>query len=542
MMFDKGIKQYNPPLGVWLDEVINRENLKEYSQNLLVKLCTVPSFIQDDLEALRQAEMDCFDIITRAVKEVMGDAHTSELHSIEQSIQQDSYYTQPAYTKHEDIYDNRFNLLIQPQNQTFSWLFNAHVDVVPPYFPPSVNDGIVKGRGANDNKGGIVLAVLVFKLLTLWKEKSGENLTTELALSFSIDEEIGGNGSLSLLDHLSLRDKSVVVLEPTKLKLHPANRGALWLQISVECLNKNHRSKTHLLLFSIIRELFDVALDIREQYPHPLFTAQDIQICMGMLDGFGKFPASACTEVKFETKHLQGLAEKDLQDQLHSFLVNHQLLNKYVVISPDEKHLEVKALNTKSYEITVFAKGGHMGSKDRGIDAIIKTAFLIDMLESELNLQTKWHSPKSMNIEGGQGFLPSANLKIIAQLIRKACQKAFVDFTSSGEMSLEDFELKVAFDKIHNEAYSSSKNAEGVQYITQALKVTGVDPNPEPLTGWQASCDARIFARDCSDVSTFGAGALEYAHGPDEFVAIDDLIEAAKVLFTAIYIKANANA
>jgi acetylornithine deacetylase len=57
----------------------------------------------------------------------------------------------------------------------------------------------------------------------------GGDLLSEIV----IEEEAGGNGSLSLIRQ-GYRADGAVILEPTELKIHPANRGVLWFRVTTE--------------------------------------------------------------------------------------------------------------------------------------------------------------------------------------------------------------------------------------------------------------------------------------------------------------------
>ena len=524
----------------WLASQLSETELTKWTTDLLVELCEVPSFIQNDVKALTQAEDLCFDIIERELNKMVSATHVFHSFPMRKQIEDDEYYTIPAYTDHKEIYEGRRNCVLQPKNN-YPWLFNAHVDVVPPYYPPTAEGGLVKGRGSNDNKGGVVLGMLVLKLLSQWDALNGTKLTSDLGLSFSIDEEIGGNGSLSLFYDLPLKGKSVVVLEPTKLKPHPANRGALWFQIRTKLNDEQHQQYHYQFALAVVRGLFHLAVDIREKYPHPLFDQSDVQVCMGIMDRFGKFPASACTEVQFRILSAQGIAAADLAEGANQFLKSHEALNQYTDMDRGEAHVLVDPCDG-GVEVTVTATGGHMGSKDRGVDAIVKTAFLIEFFESFEALTFSWLDQNNViSLEGGQGFLPSTNIKNIGVLIREAAANAASAFHKSRSLPDGVLQVNVAYDKIHNEAYCSADNAPGLEYIVNALNDLGHEDRTEEITGWQASCDARIFARDSNDVTTFGAGALELAHGPNEHVKVNDIVKAAGVLAMAVYQRNQSN-
>jgi acetylornithine deacetylase/succinyl-diaminopimelate desuccinylase-like protein len=64
-----------------------------------------------------------------------------------------------------------------------------------------------------------------------------------------------------------------------------------------------------------------------------------------------------------------------------------------------------------------------------------------------------------------------------------------------------------------------------------AAKASGL-PEQEPVLGWTVSCDARLFAKEYSDleVLTFGPGRLADAHSDHEQVELADIQVAAEFL------------
>ena len=114
-----------------------------------------------------------------------------------------------------------------------SLIVSGHSDVVPAAwegaFSPCVKNGYLYGRGACDDKGPLVAWLLALKAL----EHFGVELEGDLETHVVIEEEVGGNGALSLI-RAGRKADGVIVLEPSELHIHPACRGALWFRIDVE--------------------------------------------------------------------------------------------------------------------------------------------------------------------------------------------------------------------------------------------------------------------------------------------------------------------
>lgn len=110
-----------------------------------------------------------------------------------------------------------------------STIFNAHVDVVPPSkgqnrpFDPYVDEGILYGRGACDDKGQVAILWTLFKAL----KKLGLRLKGDVILHLVIEEETGGNGTLAMIRSGEKAD-CCINLEPCSNNILTSVRGAVW--------------------------------------------------------------------------------------------------------------------------------------------------------------------------------------------------------------------------------------------------------------------------------------------------------------------------
>ena len=118
-----------------------------------------------------------------------------------------------------------------------SLIFNGHVDVVPAgdeslwRYPPwrgTVAEGRVYGRGALDMKGGLACAIFAARAI----RDAGVRLRGRLFVESVIGEEDGGCGTLAAVER-GYRADGAVVVEPTELKVAPAQAGALNFRITV---------------------------------------------------------------------------------------------------------------------------------------------------------------------------------------------------------------------------------------------------------------------------------------------------------------------
>ena len=134
-------------------------------------------------------------------------------------------------------YESRHNLVCHVPGTAAgrSLIFNAHLDVVPPShgqpepFSPRVVDGVVHGRGACDDKGQVAVIYLLLSAI----KQLGVELLGDLTVHLVVEEENGGNGTLSLVRE-GISGDAAVVLEPTGFSVAAATRGALWFRITCE--------------------------------------------------------------------------------------------------------------------------------------------------------------------------------------------------------------------------------------------------------------------------------------------------------------------
>jgi acetylornithine deacetylase len=187
----------------------------------LLDLLKIPSVYGKEAEAQRYVR-DSFRKIGCRVRQV----------PIEEGLRRDPEY---SHTDHPVSSRGRPNIVIDAggHGEGRSIILNTHVDVVPAgswakAFDPTVERDYVIGRGAVDCKGQIAALYL---LLHMMKEL-GVEPRSRVTVQIVVEEEIGGNGSLSLIRQGYSAD-GVVVLEATDLTVCPANRGAVWFRATV---------------------------------------------------------------------------------------------------------------------------------------------------------------------------------------------------------------------------------------------------------------------------------------------------------------------
>ncbi|MBU6411474.1 MAG: M20/M25/M40 family metallo-hydrolase, partial [Verrucomicrobia bacterium] len=186
--------------------------VRNWIQRLLVELCRIDTTSGPDPARMRTAEDRCFRILERELGGLCFAGARLERRPVDPAIQFHPDFSQPHFTKTparprglspEKTCAGRSNLVyIAPgasgKSPGAAVALNAHIDVVAPYFPPRVRRGIVHGRGACDDKGPLVGMVAALKVLSETLAPAGLTLNRSVVAMFVVEEETGGNGSLSL--------------------------------------------------------------------------------------------------------------------------------------------------------------------------------------------------------------------------------------------------------------------------------------------------------------------------------------------------------
>lgn len=510
----------------WFAGRLLDHDLRSWAEELLFNLCAVDTTPTEDLGRLRRAEKKCYDLIWKASRDHLPARAIVRFLPVSPAIAQQRHYTPPRYAGElEDhpamVYRDRHNMLLELDGQPGrpDWLLNAHIDTAPPHIAPSRSVGRIAGRGAVDDKGGVVAALLSARLIWEWSRRVGQECPAVHVL-FSIDEETGGNGTLASLEHLSLADARVIVLEPTGLQPYPANRGALWFTINLtgppEVCGTAFRE--------VVLELAEGAAVERTTFGHPLFAPEDVSFCLGILNTFGNHPASACDCVELSWRvdpknvSVDAFKQKIQQRLTGDAAISHRSVDPCVRLEGD------------TLSVRIYALPGHMGSHSRDSDAIIKAAAIVEVGESIGLGPVAWEEPM-VRLEGGQGFLPGRSLEAVEERLTKAVEAAVerVRHRSGANELL----ASIRFDRLRNEAYASAPDAQTASLLARSIEMLA-GRETAALRGWKASCDARLFAMQSDDVVTFGPGQLEVAHGPDEAVAIEHVMLAGGAIALAV--------
>ena len=204
------------------------------------------------------------------------------------------------------------------------------------------------------------------------------------------------------------------------------------------------------------------------------------------------------------------------------------------------------------FRATTTGIGTHMGRRHEGVNAIEKMIEAVKWMliyENELisasrgnPLFDRYANPVQVCLgmiqggqwpsrvcdrvvmEGGVGFLPNKNIGEIKQELWDAVMR------TEDEWLREHFTLE--FPKLKKDAYQIDPNHPFVQAIHGGVTDCGI---PSEVYGWNVSCDAALYAQMAGiPTVVYGVADISAAHGPDEKVRLDDLLNAAEGLAMGI--------
>jgi acetylornithine deacetylase/succinyl-diaminopimelate desuccinylase-like protein len=533
----------------YLNEQIEQEDFRSLLGGLLVELCAVETIPSQDLEATAAREQKVFSLIRRAV-EKHGPAGRFTFAPISRRIEEHPAFSFPYYAGVPDAYAGRHNLLFLLDSESESpsspgIAVNAHIDTVAPYLEAHAEGQTVHGRGSCDDKSGCAVMIGALHLLRRIRKRFRVAPGSKLTFMFVIDEEMGGNGSLSLVldEKLKKRYQTLMVLECCDSQVHPANRGALWYQVSIP---RGSAGQPVLLAMEIVRALEKEGAAIKAESDHPLFPDRPVQQSQGILGPYGEHPSRicACLELDVRTGASPDRMAKCLQQGLAAYVERYG--DKTAVLDPEsgkpkvERHYAVEPI-AGGYRLAVWGCSGHMASILENDNACTKAAFLVERIE-HIDPEADFsfpggELPDPLLLEGGQGFLPTHTIDEIQRRIRTAVQRACRRCASGSTVP----PVTVGFEKLHNDAFDGDPDSPAVADALLAAEAAGIAVH-RPLVGWTASCDARLFAREHPDLTviTGGPGSLRYAHSDREQITLEELARASAMLALFLLVHSGA--
>ncbi|MBI5821304.1 MAG: M20/M25/M40 family metallo-hydrolase [Verrucomicrobia bacterium] len=556
-----------------LKEIFARTRTPEferYLKNLIVEICKFNTTPNPNVSVMREAEDGCFRILERELSGISFAGARMERRPINPAIKSHPNYSLLHFTKTsqrpdgltpEETYAGRGNLLyIIPGGGGSggqSVAVNSHVDVVAPYFPPRAEGKLVHGRGSADDKGPTICAVAALKVLSEVMAKAGLKWNKNVVMMAVVEEETGGNGSLSLALDRELKKlyDSMIVLEITSLKLHPANRGAVWYRAD---LKKVAGASLFEMAAFVNEEMEKEGAAIRAESRHDLFPQRPVQTCHGIIGSFGEHPSRICGEVKFAiqfdgapSKKAELLVRDCLETGLAAYTGLYGDKSKVIEAATGKPMVPVHydfACEGNGFVVTVHGATGHMGAIRERDGAITKMAHLVRSLaQSRPKIEATVGGAMRLELggkpcgdvlvlEGGQGFVPTHHINEVMDRMRRAAQRGAETYLRRlGRPERGEDVVRVTYEKLHNVAFDGDPDSPSMRNAISAAKETGIWKD-EPILGWTVSCDARLFATEYPGmpVLTFGPGTLAHAHSDQEQLSLEEA--RAAVEFIAMFL------
>lgn len=202
-------------------------------------------------------------------------------------------------------------------------ILNAHADTVPAaeeMFCAFEKDGVMYGRGACDDKGQIAAIYLLLSAI----KKSGVKPQKTLQVHIVAEEEVGGNGTLALMQE-ELHASLAIIMEPTDLKILTASRGVLWFRVvtrgiaghSGDVKSVKNALKTAVTVMSVLEDCHKKIFQ-RLKGAHPFEDFENpMPLTFGKLHS-GAWPATAPKEAVLEGVFgfLPGMTSQEVMDEI----------------------------------------------------------------------------------------------------------------------------------------------------------------------------------------------------------------------------------
>jgi acetylornithine deacetylase/succinyl-diaminopimelate desuccinylase-like protein len=175
--------------------------------------------------------------------------------------------------------------------------------------------------------------------------------------------------------------------------------------------------------------------------------------------------------------------------------------------------------------------------------AITKASFvLMEIAKMDTDLDVRFSKETvshTLIVEGGQGFLPTHSIEDIKARLNSAMLRAVEEYESRRE-TIEKKPV-MTFDKLHNDAFDRDPESPSILDAMLCAKCAGISPQ-SPILGWNASCDARLFAHECPglEIITTGPGKISYAHSDNEQITVEELAQSCAMLTLFLLVHTDA--
>ncbi len=213
-------------------------HIEANQQRIVDTLCDIlsfPSIVLVDPTQAGPGERDCQLYLQKRLEKL---GMTTDLWDPDGPALYEKYKGRPGANKGR-TFEGRPNLggTLKGTGGGKSIMLTGHIDVVPPGarahwntdpFLPQVIDQQVFGRGAVDMKGGVACMLMAVEFL----QELGIEHAGDIVFTTVVDEEIGGMGSLAMVDRGFKADAGIMT-EPSANRIAPLCHGILWGKILV---------------------------------------------------------------------------------------------------------------------------------------------------------------------------------------------------------------------------------------------------------------------------------------------------------------------
>jgi len=390
---------------------------------------------------------------------------------------------------------------------------------------------------------------MLISLLRLWHEmdqKFGPIPSQPRVLQFVIEEETGGNGSLSLSLDERFRGFEIIVCEATGNHPHPANRGAMWFRFTLDTSGTDYNAMD--ILPFLITELAGEGRKLRQETNQPLFPRDYVQVSFGTLNSFGRHTSGINDYLPFElTVRCKNGTSAKAAARLPEIIAAG--VKDYCVVYPDRTreidehtgqaklaaHYRLTPLTETSQEqvhkLEVFGLGGHMSTLALRDNAIIKAGYVLQGvicafknlpgISLQIKLLEENFDPKKITVSGGVGFTPAHRMSQLQRRLYEASIHGLAMHNRCVKAAAPETVFNIFYDMLHNEAYASLTDCPTMRAFEWAFKQA--EASWPRLVAFRASCDARIFGNSGHNTVTFGPGNLADAHSDHEKIELREL-------------------
>jgi acetylornithine deacetylase/succinyl-diaminopimelate desuccinylase family protein len=206
-----------------------------------------------------------------------------------------------------------------------------------------------------------------------------------------------------------------------------------------------------------------------------------------------------------------------------------------VVAAQTRNRLVLEERGVMWLRITARGKAAHAGAPQNGDSAILRMMKIIEALGRIEQQQSRTGHRSTLSvgkIRGGE------NTNVVPDLCTIEVDRRILpeqDFDAAFA-DAKDIAMKAGADSVElltgTAGFQAPENGAGVRAFSEAVRsVTGKPPERLNVVG---ASDARYFARDGIEILVTGPGDGADSHKPNEFVPLEELIEAALIHRAAV--------